>query len=171
MTSSSVVVEEIGPDQAEKVGEFILEAWRKAGPEALGWIGATEEVIRDLASRNHLKSLLADPNVKMFFAIDNGKGVGFAANRKISNKEVELAGIIVIQDSVGRGYGSALFEKARNWAVDHKYGRMIVKTEQNNDRAISFYKSKGFRETEKVVEEVYGKQVSIVVLELDLTAE
>ena len=45
---------------------------------------------------------------------------------------------------------------------------MIVKTEQNNDRAISFYKSKGFVEQDNKVEDGFGTKVNFVVLRLEL---
>jgi N-acetylglutamate synthase-like GNAT family acetyltransferase len=48
-------------------------------------------------------------NTKMFICEDKRrKIVGFALNKKISERDVELAGIIVLQDSLRRGIGTAL---------------------------------------------------------------
>ncbi len=39
--------------------DFLLEAWRQAGPLSFGWTGATDENISEIASEKFLKDLLA----------------------------------------------------------------------------------------------------------------
>ncbi|HYB03744.1 MAG TPA: GNAT family N-acetyltransferase [Nitrososphaerales archaeon] len=88
--------------------------------------------------------------MKIFLAEENGKTVGFAADRAINND-------------------SALFENARKWGCGRGFKQIIVRTEQNNERAISFYKSKGFVEAERTIEDIFGSKVAIVTLKHDLT--
>jgi L-amino acid N-acyltransferase YncA len=164
-----IEVNEASPQQANKIGRFIIEAWREAGPKALGWTGATEEKILDISSEKFLAGLLSSPDTKMFICEDKRrKIVGFALNKKISESDVELAGIIVLQDSLGRGIGTALIKRAIGSAISLHFHRMLVKTEADNKRAISFYKAKGFAEVGKKVESVQGSEVELVHLELQL---
>jgi ribosomal protein S18 acetylase RimI-like enzyme len=123
------------PDQAKRIGEFMLEAWHEAGPTALGWTGATESNIASISSEKFLSELLSNPACKMFICEDEGKKiVGFALNRKITEENVELAGIIVLQDSLGRGIGSALIMEAKKSAFASHFRRMLGKS---NSRTLS----------------------------------
>ncbi len=168
VVSHIIDIVELGPEEASELSNFISSAWKEAGPESPGWTGATEETIHDLTSEKYLVQILGDPKMKIFLAEDNGRSIGFAANRKIDDDVIELTGIIVIQDMLGRGCGSALLERSKNWAIEHGFKRMIVKTEQNNKRAISFYVSNGFAESAKKTEDILGTKVDIVGLELRL---
>ena len=165
----NIEIIEAGEKETKERSDFIRSAWKEAGPESLGWTGASKEIIHDLASEKYLHEVLNDPKMKIFLSEEYGKAVGFAVDRVINNDVVELAGIIVIQDRLGRGYGSALLENARKWAGEHGYKQMIVRTEENNERAISFYKSKGFVEVERTIEDIFGSKVAIVTLKHDLT--
>ena len=168
MSLASSIVEEAKPAQAGEIGEFLLEAWLEAGPNALGWIGAVKDSINVISSNKFWGSILSDPNRKSFICRDANKVVGFAVIRKITDKEIELAGIIVIQNSLGHGFGSLMIRRAVEWATDSHFERMLVKTELENERAISFYKSKGFLECGKDIEEVDGMKVQVLILSLKL---
>jgi hypothetical protein len=79
----SVNIEIIGTGDKETKGlsDFIRSAWEEAGLESLGWTGASEEIIRDLASGKYLREVLSDPKMKIFLGEENGKEVGFAVDR------------------------------------------------------------------------------------------
>ena len=72
-------VRRTAPDDLYKLSAFILEAWREAGPGALGFAGATDEVIQELASTQTLKTMLANPALKIFVAEDASKIAGFSS--------------------------------------------------------------------------------------------
>lgn len=162
-------VSEFAAYDIPKLRAFILEAWRLAGPSALGWTGATDENIAEIASEKYLQRFIGNADLKVFIAKIEEYVVGFCALRKIDDSSVELAGIIVRQDQLGRGVGTDLFEAARKKAVTSGFATMLVKTESTNDRALSFYRSKGFVEGEHVIEEVSGINVNLTVLRLDLS--
>ena len=91
--------------------------------------------------------------------------------RKTDDRTVELAGIIVRQDQIGKRIGTELFEMARKEAVKSRFTIMLVKTEPTNEKALHFYRSKGFVEQEQIVEELSGAKVNLTVLKLSLMEE
>ena len=151
------------------LGDFILGAWRKAGPRAWGWTGATDASIHELASAKYLQQLTTNPNVKILLARDRTRILGFAASRKVDDRRIELAGIIVSESETGTGIGTALMNASLESALAGGFEEMIVKTETFNTRAIGFYEAKGFRRTGTESEEVEGKSVSLAVLKRKLS--
>jgi ribosomal protein S18 acetylase RimI-like enzyme len=164
----AMLVRKAAADDVDKLSAFILEAWREAGPGALGFAGATDEVRRELASEQTLKTMLANPTLQIFLAQDADEVVGFSSLKEVDSSTAELSGIVVLQKLVGRGLGKELFEIARESAVREGYLRMTVRTEVVNDRAIQFYKKLGFFEIAKTTEEVEGTRVRLTVLERKL---
>jgi ribosomal protein S18 acetylase RimI-like enzyme len=142
-----------------------------AGPSALGWTGATDENIEEIASKSFLQRFIGNPNLKVFTSKKGEKVVGFCAIRKIDDRTVELAGIIVRQDQIGKGIGTDLFEMAGKEAFKSGFTTMLVKTETTNKKALHFYRSKGFTEQEQIVEEISGAKVNLTVLKLNLRKE
>lgn len=147
---------------------FFLEAWRQAGPEALGWAGASEDNIQEISSEGFISSLLSNPEIKVFAFSQDGRIVGIVVDRKMDESTVELAGIIVQQDAIGKGIGTALLKSAIDSAKDLGFLSMRVKTETNNQNAISFYRKNGFTELGIGEEELDGKAVKVVNLALSL---
>ena len=150
------------------IREFFLAAWRQAGPEALGWAGATESNIQEISSEGFISSLLSNPETKVFAFSQDGRILGIAVNRKMDESTVELAGIIVQQDAIGKGIGTALLKSAIISAKELGFLSMRVKTETNNENAISFYRENGFTEVSMEDQEVDGKAVKVVNLTLSL---
>ncbi len=103
----------------------------------------------------------------MFLAKEGERVVALAANRRIDDETVELAGIIVLQSLLGRGIGSRLLNAAVDAAHHDGYTRLNVMTEADNERAIAFYKAKGFALSE-TTEEVEGVRVRVQRLIRDL---
>ena len=144
--------------------EFILEAWREAGPSAWGWTGATEASVQELASVGYLGQLISNPSLKMFLAMDGDRVVGFAANRRVDETTVELAGIIVLARFTGMGIGTALMDAVTKAASTDGFKEITVKTETFNERAIGFYGANGFKRIGRSSEELEGKRVDLAVL-------
>ncbi len=163
------LVSEFTENDIQQVKSFILEAWRSAGASALGWTGATDENIKEIASEGYLQRFVQNPNLKVFISRVGRDVVGFCAIRKMTAHSVELAGIIVRQDFVGKGIGSGLFEAAKTEAVKSGFNTMIVKTEPKNGRALSFYRGKGFSQEGQVTEKVSGVDTDLTLLRLNLS--
>jgi len=112
-----VHVSELAAGDIPQLRLFFLEAWRLAGPSALGWTGATDENIEEISSASFLQGFIGNPNLKVFISKKGEEVVGFCAIRKIDDRSVELAGIIVRQDQIGKGIGTSLFDMAKKEAV------------------------------------------------------
>jgi ribosomal protein S18 acetylase RimI-like enzyme len=146
----------------------VLDAWKRAGPQALGWAGATEDTIHEISSEEHLKGLVSDPKLKFYVSEENGEITGFAVNRVQDGSTMELAGIIVRDDLLGKGIGSLLISKCIDSARDAGFASLVVKTEASNERAISFYMKRGFVRIGNAVETVENSNVELAMLRLVL---
>jgi ribosomal protein S18 acetylase RimI-like enzyme len=118
--------------------------------------------------RSYLQAFVGNPNLKIFVSKTGEKIVGFCAVRKIDDRLLELAGIAVRQDQLGKGIETDLFEMARKEAVVSGFTTMLVKTESANRRALSFYRSKGFVAEKHVIEEISGTRADLTVLKINL---
>ncbi|MGD0550012.1 MAG: GNAT family N-acetyltransferase [Candidatus Bathyarchaeia archaeon] len=168
MVLKEVRIVEPNPDQVRALGKFVLDAWRRAGPKALGWTGATDDTIHEISSEESLMRLVSDPKLKFFVCEENGEIAGFAANRVQDASTIELAGIIVRDDLLGKGIGSILISKCVGSARDAGFASMVVKTEASNERAISFYVKRGFVRLGNAVETVDNSKVELATLKLVL---
>jgi GNAT superfamily N-acetyltransferase len=155
-------------DDVESLKDFIMRAWQEAGPGALGWTGASEDAVSEIASSEFLSSLLRKKGVSVFIAVEEGAVVGFSSLSEADGGSVELSGIVVLESMTGRGIGSGLLQAARDEARAEGHRRMIVRTEAFNERAIDFYRGKNFEMRGKRLEDVRGTQVELVRLELEL---
>jgi len=61
-------VSKLVADDIPRLGLFVLDAWRLAGPSALGWTGATDENIEEIASESFLQRFIGNPNLKAFIS-------------------------------------------------------------------------------------------------------
>ena len=147
---------------------FFHRAWKESGPEHLGFTGATEETISEIASDEFLKKRLSNRDVNIYIVKDESKVLGFAATRSINRDAIELSGIIMLESAAGKGFGTQLIENAVSSGRAAGAHRMVVKTEAVNQRAIGFYKKMGFTEVGKSWENVEGTSVDIMILEKPL---
>jgi ribosomal protein S18 acetylase RimI-like enzyme len=142
----------------------VLDAWNRAGPQALGWAGATEDTIHEISSEEHLMELVSDSKLKFFVSEENGEITGFAVNRVQDGSTIELAGIIVRDDLLGKGIGSLLISQCIESARDAGFASMVVKTEASNERAIGFYMKRGFVRIGNAVETVENSKIDLAML-------
>lgn len=168
MSGTDFIVREATEDDAEAVADFIRAAWGDAEPGDPGWAGATDEVIRELTECPHLRGRVAGPGRRTFLATKDDRVIGFSTNRRLDAEEVELVGLIVLEDHWGQGIGSLLVDTALQAAREDGFTKMRVRTESDNERATAFYQKRGFRpgETMKVpVEDIW---VEVTQLNLKL---
>ena len=154
----------------DTIAEFFWAAWRSTGPEAPGWAGASEEVMAEITDPNLIRSRIGGPDRRMFLAWVEDRVVGFAATRVLEAADtVELAGIVVLEEMAGRGIGTPLVDAAAAAAARAGAGEMLVKTETTNERALGFYRSRGFVDRGTSVEHVEGTSVEVAELVRALT--
>ena len=150
---------------AERIGVFLHEAWREAGPGGLGFTGATEETINEVASKEFLRKRLTNPGVQMYIVQDAERVLALASTRRINARSVELSGMMVLESLTGQGLGTALVRKALNEIHKAGFHKVVVKTEAINRRAVQFYKKMGLKEVGRGRERVEETRVDIVILE------
>jgi len=166
--TADVIVRVARKGDAVPLGAFFLRAWKEAGPEALGFTGANEEAIKEIASKEFLASRLASPNTRIVIAERRGGILGFASIRRVSQREGELSGVVVLEGESGRGLGTRLVRKACDVALRTGILLLTVKTEAFNARAIGFYKKNGFVEMKKTTEKVGRRRIPAMVLQKGL---
>ncbi len=128
-------------DTAEKrkIARRILEAL----PEWFGIPEARENYIRESADEI------------MVASFDNDALNGFLCLKETGRETVELAVMGVLKEYHRKGIGTALFEAAKQIAVEHGYSFLQVKTVQMGryaeyDRTNRFYLALGFKEFEVI---------------------
>ena len=160
----AVVVRPARLNDVSRLSAFFLEAWREAGPRALGFAGATDESIREIATEEFLGKRLSTPTMQMTVAEEGRRFIGFASVRAMGGREAELSGIVVLRSEAGKGVGSRLLRKALDGARKRGYASILAKTEVANERAIRFYKGAGFTESGKTVQRIGGSRVELRIM-------
>ncbi len=153
---------------AERLQTFIRKAWTEAGPGAPGFSGATEETISEISSQEFLRNCLSDSRVKIFAAQVGKEFVGFASTREIDERTLELSGIMVLEATSGKGVGTGLIESIKSFASKQSFREILVRTEADNQKAISLYQRTGFNQVSETTEDVEGMLVKLVTLRLTL---
>lgn len=162
--TGSLSISETDHSHAEEISRFLREAWEEAGEDAPGWAGASEEVMRELTEPDAIVEHMGGPSRRMFAARTPEGIVGLAATRRAGDL-AELTGVIVRVSMVGRGIGTPLLELAVSAVAADGCTRVVVTTEQDNERALRFYHARGFAEVERFSDEVGGLAVDLVRLE------
>ncbi len=134
----------------------------------MGWTGARDEDIEQIASEAFLEGLLVDAQSDVVVAEEGGRLVGMSVSRLTGAGIVELSGMIVLQSRLGMGIGGGLIELAEDAALRRGALKMTVKTEAENERALGFYKSRGFKVESTAVERVSEMNVRLTRLKLEL---
>ena len=128
---------------------------------------ASEDAVSEIASVEFLSSLLQRSGVSVYIAVEEGAVVGFCSLSETGGGAVELSGIVVLESMTGRGIGSGLLRGAVDEARAEGHNRMVVRTEAFNERAIEFYREKGFEVKGSRLEDVRGTRFELVELELE----
>ncbi len=166
--AAAISVTEATNADVDAFATFFWEAWRQAGPDAPGFVGASDKVIADLTTAEAFGERIGGPERRMFLAWEDERVVGFAATKRVNADTVELAGVIVIQAMSGRGVGTSLVETAVGAVWAEGYRNMIALTETVNDRARTFYEARNFAVTGSDFEYVEGATVEVWELTRDL---
>jgi len=166
--ATTISVTEATDADVAAFAKFFREAWKQAGPDAPGFVGASDQVIAELTTPEAVRERIGGPERRMFLAWEEERVVGFAATKRVDEGTVELAGIIVLQAMSGRGVGTSLVEEAVGAMRAEGYRSMIVRTETVNDRARAFYEARRFAVTGSTAEQVEGATVEVWELTRDL---
>lgn len=82
----------------------------------------------------------------------------FGAQHFVTEPFAEVGGLIVDEAQRGRGIGRVLLARAEDWAREHRYARLRVRSNTVRTRAHQFYRHHGYelRKTQGVFELVLG---------------
>jgi ribosomal protein S18 acetylase RimI-like enzyme len=150
MNSQTLRIHQATPDDAEliaRIGARTFEA-------SFGADNRPEDMERYLSrsfSKVYIAAQLADPSSIFLLAHKEGKAVGYLMLREskkpisvTGTKPVELVRLYVEEESIGKGYGSALMNACLETAKKNGYGTIWLGVWEKNLRAIGFYEKWGF---------------------------
>lgn len=98
-----------------------------------------------------LKAELSHPGSQFYFAVADGKDIGYlkvnfrdAQTEKLEGNTLEIERIYVLKDFHGQQVGQLLYDKAIQVATEFKADYVWLGVWEENQRAISFYRKNGF---------------------------
>ncbi|SES29928.1 GNAT family N-acetyltransferase [Pedobacter rhizosphaerae] len=102
-------------------------------------------------SINKLMSELRNPGSQFYFAVADGKDIGYlkvnfrdAQTEKLEGNTLEIERIYVLKDFHGQQVGQLLYNKAIQVASEFKADYVWLGVWEENQRAINFYRKNGF---------------------------
>jgi diamine N-acetyltransferase len=164
-STGAPVVRQAGRRDARRLSEFFVRAWKESGAGALGFTGANDSAIGEISSEEFLKKRLGSPAARLFVATRGGTVVGFASVRRVDQKTAELTGIVVLRGETGRGLGTRLLRKVEASAAGQGSDRLVARTEEFNQRAISFFRKNGFSQVRSETERVGRTRAPLAAFE------
>lgn len=108
------------------------------------------------------------PQERIWIAEKGGRIVGCAAIVKASESAAQLRWLLLRPEVRGRHYGRRMVEEALQFCREAGYSSVFLWTVSTLPAAAGLYRSAGFRETEKVTHELWGREVTEVRYELEL---
>lgn len=107
--------------------------------------------LKEEFSEEKIFKLLNDPNVKFFFALNDGEIMGYIqinwgkAQSENLDSSIEIARIYVRKDFQGRKTGSLLLKKAIQFGKDLGVQWLWLGVWEKNTKAMDFYRKNGFQ--------------------------
>ena len=102
-----------------------------------------------------IKEEIADGYIFYSALNEDGRMIGFAVF-KPEDKRLFISKLYVEKSSRGKGYGSAMFDKAIKVAREHNLSKMYLTVNKGNESSINIYKHKGFEIIDSVVNDIGG---------------
>lgn len=160
-----VVVRPARKNDAWLLSVLFTKVWREAGPSALGFAGANDEAMVEIASAEFLLKRLTSPNTKIIVAEESRDIIGFASLRRAADGTCDLNGMAVLEVAAKEGVGARLLRKACLTAANLGYRRVEAKVELSNLRALRLYKESGFTEARRTLVKIGRTSTPVQVLE------
>ena len=105
---------------------------------------------------------------RIWIVEDGERIVGSLAIVKFSEREAQLRWLLLIPEMRGQGIGRKLVEEALDFCRDAGYSSVFLWTVNTLPIAAKLYQSVGFRKTEELTHELWGRTVTEVKYELRL---
>lgn len=131
--------------------------------------------LQEAFSAEKMTSELSDENTAFYFAILDGKIIGYlklnfgqSQTELKDDKGVEIERIYVVKEFYGKTVGQILYEKAIRVAIDRKAVYIWLGVWEENHRAIAFYKKNGFVEFDKHIFKLGDDEQTDLMMKLEL---
>lgn len=126
-----------------------------------------------------IEKYIYDSHVYVVTEKDRPEAIGVFALYQISDRQIEIKNIAVLEPLQGQGLGSYLIEEIKRIATTNKYEKIVVGTPDCSFEQIRFYERNGFKKYDVRKDffiENYPKPIiengvmlrDMVMLELDL---
>lgn len=99
----------------------------------------------DLELFENIDSLIKSGKAMVFFALNDGKVVATCMARNVNGDEWEIEKLAAISQGTGKGAGSLVFKRARDWALEHGAKRIILVSNTILKPALHIYEKYGFK--------------------------
>lgn len=100
---------------------------------------------------NHLDKIMDDSNHSVYVS-ENGSGglngwVHIFGKHLLQSRYAEIGGLVVDNESRNHGIGKALMKYCKDWAKDHGYTVIRIRSNGKRKEAHQFYKRIGYKNT------------------------
>jgi GNAT superfamily N-acetyltransferase len=113
--------------------------------EELGYPADTE------AMRERIRQLLGSGDHGVFVACRDGHVIGWihvlAVQHLQTTPRAEIGGLVVTADARSSGVGAMLVRRAEEWARDHGFEAILVRSQIKREAAHRFYLREGYERT------------------------
>ena len=161
-----ITIEKVTAEDIPEVKQLLSYTWKDTYGSFL-----SEKTIEKVTVVWHNPELLKSQaeNAAIYFAVakdENRKIVGLITVRRIDENSVHMGRLYVHPEAQRQGIGSQLFTTALKEFPNTKVVRLEV--EEENKKGVSFYCKQGFREVERIIDEIEGEQLKSIVMEKKL---
>jgi RimJ/RimL family protein N-acetyltransferase len=125
----------------------LVELARAVGAEEEGWLITGGEWRSAAEERRYLRSIRRHPHAAVLVAEEDGTIVGrlsIARDLHPASEHVADVGLLVARDFRRRGAGTALMEKAEEWARSAGIRKLELHVFPHNEPAIALYEGLGY---------------------------
>ncbi|MBI3234461.1 MAG: GNAT family N-acetyltransferase [Bacteroidetes bacterium] len=91
-----------------------------------------------------IKKYIYDSDIYVLFTKVNTSPAGVVVINKVSDLQIEIKNIAVLESFQGKGIGSSLIQRIKEIAAHDNYKEIIVGTPDVGIREIEFYEKNGF---------------------------
>ena len=117
----------------------------------------------ELSDIDHFQSYYFANSGLFLVVIDDNQVVGTGAVRRIDQNVCELKRLWLLEPYQGKGIGYQVLQELIKFAQAKGYKKILLETDQEQARAIRFYRKTGFQPTEK-----YNDRNSDVYMEMQI---